>query len=78
MAESRRRQELSRGSLLSAGLADLEAHPEVEEAVSHQHEHHVPVLLGQLDRDRHGSLAPLLVFLLSFDERRNGDGGTGG
>jgi hypothetical protein len=57
--------------LLSAGLADLEAHPEVEEGVGHQHEHHVAVLLGQLDRDRHGSLAPLLVFLLSFDEGRN-------
>lgn len=41
-------------SLLSAGLADLEAHPKVEEDIGHQHQHDVAVLLGELDRHRHG------------------------
>jgi len=39
---------------LPAGLADLDAHPEVEEGVGHEHQHHVAVLPGQLDRRRHG------------------------
>ena len=44
----RRAIQISEG-LLSAGLADLEAHPEVEEGIGHQHQHDVAVLLGELD-----------------------------
>ena len=52
--------------VLPAGLADLQAHPEVEEGVGHHREHHVPVLLAQLDRHRHLLRLPWIRFLSFF------------
>lgn len=59
----RRAIQISEGLLL-AGLADLEAHPEVEEGIGHQHQHDVAVLLGELDRHRHVCRLGFFSFVL--------------